>query len=249
MIELFDAQTGFGGGRRGDTWIPTAEEWCGHMRRLSIARALVRTEFEEMDTDPVYSNRLLFEACARHDGLLPCPVVLPCGHGDVPPEREQIDEALARGSGAVVMRPEVDGWSTAAWCAGLLFRMLEERRLPAFCRSASLGFDAVADLAARHPQLPIVLFHFGYRTQRMLFALLKAFANISITIASPYSVHQGLEMLVDQVGAGRLLFGSGFPDAEPTASITMLAYSGLSEADRRLVGSENLDRLIGGIRR
>jgi predicted TIM-barrel fold metal-dependent hydrolase len=249
MIELFDAQAGFGGGRRGDAWIPTAEEWIGHMDRLSIARALVRTDFEEMDTDPVFSNRLLFEACARHDAMVPCPVVLPRGHGDVPQEREQIDELLARGSGAVTLRPGQDGWSTAEWCAGTLFDLLEERRIPVLCRSAALGFDAVADLAGRHPRLPIVLFHLGYRTQRMLFALLKAFANISVSVGSPYSVHRGLEMLVRQVGPERLLFGSGFPDAEPTASITMLAYSSLSEADKQLVGSGNLDRLIKGIRR
>jgi predicted TIM-barrel fold metal-dependent hydrolase len=249
MIELFDAQTGFGGGRRGDVWIPTAEEWIGHMDRLSIARALVRTDFEEMDTDPLFSNRQLFEACARSEAMVPCPVVLPRGHGDVPPEREQIDELLARGSGAVTVRPGQDGWSTAEWCAGTLFGLLEERRIPVLCRSAALGFEAVADLAARHPRLPIVLFHLGYRTQRVLFALLKAFANISVAVGSPYSVHQGLEMLVDQVGPERLLFGSGFPDAEPTASITMLAYSGLGEADKRLVGSGNLDRMIRGIRR
>jgi predicted TIM-barrel fold metal-dependent hydrolase len=249
MIELFDAQAGFGGARRGEAWIPTAEEWIEHMDCLAIARALVRTDFEEMDTDPVFSNRLLYEACARHDALVPCPIVLPRGHGDVPTEQEQIDEALVRGSGAVTVRPALDGWSAAAWCAGTLFGLLEQKRIPVLCRTSAVGFDAIADLAARHPRLPIVLFHLGYRTQRALFSVLKAFANISVAVGSPYSVHQGLEMLVAEIGAERLVFGSGFPDAEPTASITMLTYSSLSEADKQLIGSGNLDRLIGGIRR
>jgi len=249
VIELFDAQAGFGGGRRGQPWVPSAEEFLGHMERLSIARALVRTDFEEMDSDPMYSNRLLYETCERHTRLVPCPTVLPRGHGDVPSEREQVDELIARGGGAAVLRPQQDGWTTAEWCAGELLGLLEERRIPVLCRNSALGFEAVADLAKRYPALPIIMFQLGFRSQRLLISLMKAFPNVYLAIGSPYSVHLGIESAAAHVGAERLLFGSGFPDADPMASITMLTYSDLSDADKRLVGSGNLDRLIGGIRR
>jgi predicted TIM-barrel fold metal-dependent hydrolase len=249
MIELFDAQAGFGGGRRGHPWVPSAEEWLAHMTRLSIARALVRTDFEEMDSDPMYSNRLLYEVCEQHESLVPCPAVLPQGHGDVPSEQEQIDEAIARGSRAVTLRPGVDGWTTAEWCAGTLLGLLEERRMPVLCRNSALGFEAVADLAGRYPSLPVVMFHLGYRSQRMLVLLMKAFSNIYLAVGSPYSVHLGLESMAGHAGAERLLFGTGFPYAEPTASITMLTYSDLGEEQKQLVGAGNLDWLIGGIRR
>ena len=36
------------------------------------------------------------------------------------------------------------------------------------------------------------------------------------------------------------LFGTGFPYAEPMASITMLTYSDLSDTDKQLVGARNL---------
>jgi predicted TIM-barrel fold metal-dependent hydrolase len=247
MIGLFDGQAGFGGARRGQSWVPTAEELLGHMERLSIARALVRTDFEEMDSDPVFSNRALYQVCARHESLVPCPTVLPSGHGDVPSEREQIDELIAERSGAAALRPGEDGWSTAEWCAGTLLSLLEERHIPVLCRHSALGFDAVADMAKRHPGLPIVMFHVGYRTQRMLVPLMKAFANVYLAIGSPYSVHLGIESTASQVGAERLLFGTGFPYSEPTASVTMLTYSDLNDADKQLVGAGNLDRLIGGI--
>jgi predicted TIM-barrel fold metal-dependent hydrolase len=249
MIELFDAQTGFGGGRRGQPWVPTVDEVLGHMDRLSIARALVRTEFEEMDGNPIYSNRLLYETCARHDSLVPCPAVMPTGHGDVPSEEEQIEEALTHGSGAAVLRPGQDSWSLSEWCCGRLLGLLEERRVPALCRNAALGFEEVADLAKRHPQLPIVMYHLGYRSQRTLVSLMKTFPNVYLSVGSPYSVHMGLESMAGHVGAERLLFGTGFPYAEPMATITMLTYSDLGDADKQLVGSGNLERLIGGIRR
>ena len=88
MIELFDAQAGFGGARHGQPWIPTAEELLGHMKRLSISRALVRTDFEEMDENVPLSNQALHETCAKHRSLRPCPTLLPAGCGDVPSEQE-----------------------------------------------------------------------------------------------------------------------------------------------------------------
>jgi len=249
MIDLFDAQAGFGGGRRGESWAPSAEELLGHMARLSVARALVRTEFEEMDSDPIYSNQLLYKTCSLHPCLVPCPTVLPTGHGDVPSERQQIDELAGHGSGAVTLRPEQDGWCTAEWCAGTLLVLLEERRIPVLCRNSVLGFEAVADLAQRHLKLPIVMFHVGFRSQRMLVSLMKAFDNVHLAIGSPYSLHLGVESVAGHVGAERLLFGTGVPYAEPMASVTMLAYSGLSDADKQLIGSGNLERLIAGIQR
>lgn len=249
MIELFDAQTGFGGARRGNPWIPSVEELLGYLDRLSIGRALVRTDFEEMDSDPMYSNRLLYRTCAGHESLIPCPAVMPTGHGDVPSEKEQIDEVIDNDSGAVTLRPGLDGWSTADWCAGELLRLLEDRRIPVLCRHSSVGFDEVADISERYPKLPIVMFQLGYRTPRMLVSLMKAFPNVYLSIGSPFSAHLGVETIADHVGADRLIFGSGFPYAEPMASVTMLTYSGLSDDEKLLVGSGNLERLTGGIKR
>jgi predicted TIM-barrel fold metal-dependent hydrolase len=249
MIELFDAQAGFGGGRRGQPWVPTVHELRTHMERLSIARALVRTEFEEMDREPVYSNRLLYEACAEHGDLVPCPAVMPTGHGAVPSESEQIDEALAHGAGAVTLRPGTDSWSLAPWCCGTLLGLLEEKRIPVLCRASAVDFDQVADLAGRHPGLPIVIFQLGYRSLRTLFSLMGAFDNVYLSVGSPWSVHLGIESLSARVGAERLLFGGGFPYSEPMAGVTMLTYAEVSDADKQLIGAGNLDRLIGGIRR
>jgi hypothetical protein len=249
VIELFDAQAGFGGARRGQRWVPSAEELLGIMERQSVGRALVRTEFDEMDRTPVFTNRLLYEACERNKCLVPCPSVLPGANGDLPSEEEQVEELLAHGSGAVTIRPDQDGWSLAEWCAGRLLRLLEERRIPVLCRQSAIGADALADLAGRHPGLPLVVFQVGYRFQRMLVMLMEAFPNVYLATGSPYSVHMGLETMTARFGQERLLFGGGFPYSEPMAAITMLTYSDLSDGEKRLVGAGNLDRLIGGIRR
>lgn len=249
MIELFDAQAGFGGARPGQPWIPRVEELLGHMESLSISRALVRTDFEEMDGNVPLSNRLLYETCAKHKSLAPCPTVLPAACGDVPSEQEQINELISNGGCAATIRPNRDSWSIAEWCSGKMFTMLEQRRVPVLCRQANFEFEAVADLAKRYPALPIVLFQVGYRFQRVLVPLMKAFSNVCLSIGSPYSVHRGVEFMAEQVGAERLLFGTGFPSSDMMPAITMLTYAQISDSDKRLIGSENLERLIGGIRK
>lgn len=249
MIELFDAQAGFGGGRPGQSWVPSADELLGHMKRLSVGRALVRTDFEDMDRNVPLSNQLLYETCAAHDELVPCPVVLPAGGGDVPSEVEQIDELIAQDSGAATVRPGGDSWSLAEWCSGKLFAALAERRVPVLCRKAAFEFEVLADLAKRYPNLPIVLFQVGYRLQRTLRPLMQTFGNIYLAMGSPYSVHLGVEFMTEVVGPERLLFGGGFPASDIMPGITMLTYAEISDADKQLIGSGNLERLIGGIRK
>lgn len=249
MIELFDAQAGFGGAKPGQAWIPSADELVGHMKRLSIRRALVRTDFEEMDHNVPLSNQLLYEGCAAHKGLVPCPTVLPAGGADVPGEEEQVNELISKGSGAATIRPGIDLWSMAEWCSGKLFSVLEERRVPVLCRQGSFPLETIGDLAGRYPKLPIVIFQMSYRFQRTLIPLMQEFRNVHLAMGSPFSVHRGVETMVEKVGVKQLLFGTGFPASDLMPGITMITYAQIPEADKKLIATGNLDRLIKGIKK
>ena len=89
-------------------------------------------------------------------------------------------------------------------------------------------------LNVRRPQIP------GTRER---------FGNVHLSLGSPLTVHGGVEHLVATIGPKRLLFGTGFPAADPMPAVTMLTYAEIGEADRALIGSGNLERLIGGIAR
>jgi predicted TIM-barrel fold metal-dependent hydrolase len=125
---------------------------------------------------------------------------------------------------------------------------MEARRVPVLCPEAQVPLERAAELAGRHPELPLVLTGLGYRSQRILAPLLENFSNTFVSIGSNYSVHQGLEQLVRKVGAERLLFGTGWPDADAAGAVTQLMYAGISEEEKALIGSGNLERLIAGIR-
>ena len=79
--------------------------------------------------------------------------------------------------------------------------------------------------------------------------LLATFHNVYLSIGSNYTVHKGIEQFVEKVGAGRLLFGTGYPDVEPMMAVALLMYADIPEDARQHIGAGNFERLIGGIQR
>ena len=247
MIRLFDVQAGFGGARAGQREVVAAQDLAAELVRLSIDGALVRIEPEDMETDVELCNAKLYEACGGNPPLIPCPVVLPASAGDVPPEPEQVDAAVRRGAGAVFLRPARDAWILDDWVCGPLFRALEARRVPAFCLERLIGPEQVAKLAGRYPDVSFLLAGGNYRGQRVYVPLLETFPNVFLSTGNNNCVYRGIEQIVERVGPGRLLFGTGFPAAEPMAAVTQLTYSEIPEEAKALIGAGNVERLIARI--
>lgn len=249
MISLFDAQCGFGGGTPGTTDIVSAGDCADTLARLSIDRALVRIAPDTLEHDVVAGNARLFAACTAHPALIPCPLVVPNSGHAFPDEEAQVAEALAHGAGAVSIRPVPDGWLLEPWACDRLFRVLEAYALPVLCLERLVSLTQVAGLAGRYPALPLIVAETNYRAQRTLLPLLETFPNVFLSIGNNYSLHGGIEQCVELLGPERVLFGTGFPASEPMAAVTQLLYAGISEAEQRMIGVENMQRLLAGVRR
>ena len=248
-IPLFDVQTGFGGVKCGTRAPVGRAALLEEMGRLDIARSLVRIVPGDLDLDVTASNRELLESCALHPGLIPCPAVVPNTAADLPTEEEQLAQALEGGAGAVVLRPSRDGWLLAEWACSELMRALASARVPTIVSEKSTPLRELAEFADRYPEIPFIVIEANYRSQRTYLSFLKAFPNTHISMGSNYIVHVGIEQVVHQVGPERLLFGTGFPEAEAMSAITHLMYADLADDDKALIGAGNFDRLMEGIRR
>jgi hypothetical protein len=246
-LRLFDVQTGFGGGKKGETQVVSREECLGSMARLDIAAALVRALPDAMDCDAIVPNELLFAACAGHPELVPCPVALPAAAGEVDPEPDQVDAFIRRGAGAALIRPARDEWLFAFWVCDPLLDAMQARRLPLFCAVGYVNFEQTAQIAERYPRLPIILAEAGYRSQRTIVPLLQTFRNVHLSIGSNWTIHRGIEDLVAKVGSEQLLFGTGFPAAEPMMAITQLMYAEITDERKQAVGAGNFERLLAGV--
>jgi len=243
---LFDVQTGFGGVEPGCRVATGVEEWLAEMSRLRISRALARIAPDTLESDVPRANERLRTAVAPYQGP----------GRDAPARRDRgvglmdvVKVALGAGAGAVCIRPVRDGWRMESWCCERLFAELQARRLPVFCQESQVAADKVAWLAQHFPDLPVIFAELEYRAQRVYLPLLEKFPNIFLSIGSNYTVFRGIEQIVGRVGAERLLFGTGYPQAEPMCAVTQWAYADVNAEARAAIAAGNMQRLLEGIRR
>jgi predicted TIM-barrel fold metal-dependent hydrolase len=99
-------------------------------------------------------------------------------------------------------------------------------------------------VARDRPTLPVIACQPGYRTLRRIAGVFERTTNVYLDLAN-FSSHCGVEWLVDRFGAGRLLFGSAYPEHDPAEVVTRLLWSELDDDAVTAIGSENAKRLLG----
>lgn len=212
--------------------------------RHGIERAVMAC-FESFRLDHRYGNDLTFETAAKDERFLPCPTVVPNSRGEVGDEDAYVAGLVERGARCVGLFPETFGIALDPRVIGRLFEALQRRRMPVLVERAEASWLALADLAAAWPGLPVVALAPNYR-HRNLFPLLEQTPNLYLTINPPFALNEGLEELAMRGLASRALFASGFPVAEPGATVAYLQYADIADDARRAMASENLRRLVEG---
>ncbi|MBT3380316.1 MAG: amidohydrolase family protein [Lentisphaerae bacterium] len=240
---LFDIQTGFGGVKKGQTTPIALEDCLETMAKLGIAKALVRIIPDAQEVDVCMANDRLFGACAKHPELVPCPIAVPATGRDLPDEDTQVVGFLDHNSGAAVIRPAQDYWQLTPWGSDDLFKAMAGRALPLVCPGGYVSLRDIGAIAGRFPDLPLIATEVGYRDHRTILPLLETFPNVHLSIGNNWTVHRGLEKTIEAIGPEQLLFGTGFPAAEPTMALTQLMYADISDEHRRLIAAGNMERL------
>lgn len=106
----------------------------------------------------------------------------------------------------------------------------------------------LAELAARHPQVPLICGHAGGDWERGLRAV-QPFPNVSVDLGGGDPTAGMAEMAVRELGADRVLFGSDAGGRSFASQLAKVLGADLSEADRRKILGGNLRRLLGPILR
>jgi predicted TIM-barrel fold metal-dependent hydrolase len=101
----------------------------------------------------------------------------------------------------------------------------------------------LAELAARHPKVPIILGHTGGEWETGLRAV-RHLPNVSVDIAGFDPTAGVVEMAVREVGAARVLYGSDAGGRSFGSQVGKVMGADISEADRKAILGENLKRLM-----
>jgi len=247
-LKFFDVQASILGATVGRKDVVSADEMLEDMAPLGITQILTRIAPDEREVDVEVSNSKIYDEGSRHRQIVPCPVVVPNTAGDLADEKEQVAEAITRGAAAMRIRPAADAWFVADWISDPLFHALSERKMPLYLSAGVADESLAAAIAGRFPELPILYAEVGYRSHRTLLPMLERFPSIRLSIGNNYAIHEGIEQIVERTGADRLVFGTAFPGSEPAAAVTQLLYANISEEEKQLVASGNMERLVEEIR-
>jgi len=194
-----------------------------------------------------YGNRRLLEEIADRPRLIPEWVLLPHHTHEIAPPDELIPEMLELGVRAARLYPKTHGFPTSDDICGPLLGALQERRIPLFIDVAELDVAAAAQLCERYPELPVVLCGVGWGVDRALEPALDRAPNLHVETHF-FQGHRAYERIVNQVGAERLIFGTGLPDCSPGAAMMMCQYEDISDEDRVKIAGGNLLRLLSLVR-
>jgi hypothetical protein len=221
---------------------------------FGIADALV-CHAEAAERNLHLGNARLVEEINGVAGLHPSWVIPMHTSIDYAAPGEYVSNMLELGIHAVrVWPPPYHGYLVDTWALGPLWDELADRRIPVLVGTSDLGrfpdqpaagFSAknLYEICQRYPSLPVVVVRLNFSALSVAVPLLRECPNLLVEL-SYFTTHRGVEYLVEQVGAERLVFGSGLPWASPGPGIAAVQYAMIHDEERQLIAGENLRRLL-----
>jgi predicted TIM-barrel fold metal-dependent hydrolase len=253
---LFDANCTVGRHLRLQAGGPhTASDLLEEMDRCGIAEALVLHAFGR-ENHPADGNGRIAREVSASPRLHPVWSALPAAGRDEQPAPDEFLRRLRRHRiAAVALFPRQFRFNLDDWCVDAFLEPLAAAGVPVFLNPNERGpacgwqqdqtdWPAVVALCRRWPDLPAIVSEFRIRqSQRVLYRAFDACPNLRLEL-SGYWLHRGIEYLARTWGAHRLLFGSNWPTFGPHMSVATLMNAEIGDDERRLIGGDNLRRLI-----
>jgi len=228
-------------------------ELCRRMAEMGISEVICR-HGECLHMSPYFHNDLLLEACQDEPKVHPCLFVTPDGREpDFSPEL-YLRQILAQGGMAAWTSPHLAPYGVenplSAWHAGAMLDGLSASRLPLLLDYDDASADTIHAMLENFPRLRLVLFNIPrLGRQSTLERLLELHPELYLCWSYSFSIHGGYAALCRRFGNHRWVWGSGWPQAEPGASLAGLLYSGLAQEDLEAVAHGNAERLMREINR
>jgi predicted TIM-barrel fold metal-dependent hydrolase len=241
MSELIDAHASIGAHPRAYAGSHTPRELVESLRRLGIGTAVVGSTTAVWH-DPVGGNSEAL-AAARVPGLLPCLTVVPPTPGELDDPAAFVIGGIAAGAVAARIHPATHDFDPLDAALDPFYDTLMTNGLPLTVDLPDVDWPTLDQLAARWPDLAVIVSAIGYRQLRRLAAIFRRRPNLLADTVN-FATHEGWEWFVRHFGAERLLFATGAPLRDPAEAVARLRWSRLSEADRQLVGHDNAARLF-----
>jgi len=110
---------------------------------------------------------------------------------------------------------------------------------------AGYPFQEVARFASTYPDIRVIACGAGYGNAGEAIMAARAVTNLWLDLTT-MDIQDGVDLLVTEVGAGKIVYGSGLPLNSPSSVKMMVEHARISEDDRAAILGGNLRQLLEG---
>jgi len=220
-----------------------ALDWAG------IDRALVAPDLIRIGC-PSEMNVRTAEALAPYRPRLePVWAILPPDTGELGSVPDFLDAMRRHGVRALTAFPSRHRFLLDRLACGELLDAMAARRIPLFLpfgqsSGGSSGWALVGDILRETPGLRLVVIGNGpWGDDRLFRPLLREHPTLVLD-TSRYELDGGIAALCRTYGAGRLIFGSGYPATAIGGALLTALHADLADEDRASILGGNLQRLL-----
>ncbi len=240
-VPAFDANVGVG--HRNNRRYPFDEplQLVEEMARHGVDQALVYACHGET-ISPMHGNEALERWTGGENGLVPQYMV-----GADPESLRQIQGLHASGLVTHVRLhcTEMSRTPFVDWIYAPVLEWLVAEDLPLWVSMADTPPTEIVDTLTGYPDLRAVIVGAHYAHSAMALPMLRVLPNATLEL-SRYENTQGIEQLVEAVGANRLIYGSFFPRYAMGPILYMLNHLSIDDSDLAAICAGNVEKLIEG---
>lgn len=200
--------------------------------------------------DPREGNKRLLDAVEGESRILPGCLINPTMGSDAV---DDLKRCVDRGARTVKLMAATHRYRIDAPCTDPIMETARSLGIPATIHSGSplsgCSPDFIGNLAQRHPEVPIIMDHMGYREWTGLAAAAaRANANIYlgttlIAAAEPITIKKIVRE--QKIGADRVVFGSNSPAGVATHGVNGIRGVGFTPEEEALILGETLKGIYG----
>ncbi|MFC1539170.1 amidohydrolase family protein [Candidatus Latescibacterota bacterium] len=227
------------------------EELETALDKFGVKNALVYSSWAKFQ-NTADGNKLLIDNIINKNNLYPCFIISPEMEFEKSFPETFIRRLQTNNVRAVKVCPTSHYYELEQYVMKDMFSILNKIRMPVFIDRDTVKWQdpfnwaQVHTLCRQYPQIPFIPCRHGRKTFRNVFPIMKECRNLYLDV-SYFQLNRAIEVVADQFGAERMIFGTGMPVFDPRLPITGLIFSRISDKEKALVASGNLMHLIDQI--
>ena len=237
-VQIIDANTMFGihPTHRLDM---SVERLICDMDKHSVAASLTLSAVGIFHSH-IRGNVMTLEAAKANNRLLPVATINPKNYFGSAADMQAIK---AQGFRIFKFHPDEQGWAIGSAAFGEILKQLSPLKAPIMLDASRPGEPTEVGRVTSDYPAPVILCSVSLDVFSEALAVMSQFPILMIE-TNELHVPGALKMLVDRVGAERIVYGSGAPRCSIASSLQYLLNSELSDEDKQKVLGGNIKRIL-----